>query len=113
MPFRVFIEKPLREQKLDAAARKRLTNVNGELKKMQLEWKQILDDKFANHKIPSAKTIRCDSYTDVLNNWPKIEEYLDELRATRDDLTWPECLPVGIWSCKLCSDYVEKWKKEY
>ena len=113
-PFKVHTDKPLSDhKKLPASARAKIMKVGSELEKMRLKWKWILDEKFNNHKVRPKDRIRCDDYTCVRENWPKIKKCFDELRATRDDLPWPECLPSGIWSCTSCAEYMDEWKAEY
>ncbi len=113
--FQLSADKPLREQKkLPAKAREKLMKANGEIKKMQQDWTKILEKHFSgNYTKRAADWIRCESYESVLNNWDAIRSFLDSLRASGKDLPWPECLPRGILSCRLCTDYVNQWAAVY
>jgi len=114
-PCKIDTDKPLREQKeLSAAIRGKMMKVDLEIKKMRQDWKNILNKEFSkNYTKRPAECINCDFYPDVRKNWDTIKKYLDKLRADRKDVPWPECLPSGILSCTLCTDYVKGWKAEY
>jgi hypothetical protein len=112
--FKIKTDKSLKEhKKLHLTARAKITKFVHELRAMEREWKNILDGNFVRKVKCAEEKINCDSYDDVRKNWAKIEAYLTELRATREDLPWPECLPSGIQSCTLCTEYVDAWKEEY
>ena len=109
MSFNVTIEKSMKEHKnLSVAARERIIKFGSELNAMEKEWKQILNGELI-FKVGPKDSIHCDHDDDVRRNWPKIRDYLDKLRAARNDLPWPECLPSGIKDCTLCTEYVDAW----
>ena len=107
--FEITIEKPLKAHNtLSVAARARIIKFGKELRTMEQEWIKILNGEFV-FKVMPKDSIHCVQYDHVLRNWPKIRAYLDTLRATRNDLPWPECLPSGITHCTDCTEYVQAW----